>query len=483
MRAVRIIAVAFGIAAAFAGGYVYRAVQNKAGGAAEKGGRKILYWVDAMNPAHKSDKPGIAPDGMKLVPVYADESNAAGSAQNGERKILYWQDPMHPAYKSDKPGIAPDCGMKLEPVYADGGGAQKAVAPEGPAMPPGTIQVSPDKQQLIGVKYAQAETTSGTRTFRTVGRVRIDESRVGRIRTKVDGWVQEVFVDYVGQKVQKNAALVTVYSPEMLAAERELLLVAKAAGGMKDTSLPGAFDQSEALLQAARRRLELWGLTQAQINQVVLTGEPLRTITLYSPVAGYVTDLRATPGSSVTPDTDLYTIVDTSQVEVVADVFEYEAPNIRVGERAKVFLQALPGKVFTGVVEYIQPQVDASSPTYKVRLDMGNPGLALKPDMYAEVEFTVNDPPRLTVPAEAVLGAGERRVVYVDRGNGYFEPRQVQTGGRAGDRVEILAGIKAGERVVTSGNFLIDSESQLKAPALKGASSAVTTGLGGEGEK
>ena len=436
MKATRTIAVLLLIAAAFAGGYVYRAVKSGAAAPAQKGGRKILYWVD----------------------------------------------PMHPAYKSDKPGIAPDCGMKLEPVYADGGAAQPAAPAGASAMPPGTIQVPSDKQQLIGVKFGQAEMSGGTRTFRTVGRVVIDESRVGRIRSKVNGWVEQVFVDYVGQKVQKNAALMTLYSPEMLAAERELLLVAKAAGGMKDTALPGAFDQSEALLQAGRRRLELWGMTPAQINQVVRTGEPLRTITLFSPVTGYVTDLKATPGSSVTPDIDLYTIVDTSQVTVAADVFEYEVSNIRLGERARVFLQALPGKAFTGRIEYVQPQVDASSPTYKVRLDMGNPGLALKPDMYAEVEFTVEEPPRLTVPAEAVLDAGERKVVYVDRGNGFFEPRQVHTGARGSDRVEILAGLKAGERVVTSGSFLIDSESQLKAPT-KGAAPMNMPGMGDEGEK
>jgi Cu(I)/Ag(I) efflux system membrane fusion protein len=298
----------------------------------------------------------------------------------------------------------------------------------------------------------------------------------------VSGWVEQVFVDYVGQRVRKDAALLTIYSPELLAAERELLLVAKAAGGMKDTSLPGAFDQSAALLQAARRRLELWGLTQAQINQVLTAGEPLRTITLYSPVTGYVTDLKATPGSSVTPDVDLYTIVDTSQVTVAADVFEYEVANVHLGDREQVFLQALPGKTFTGRVEYVQPQEDASSPTYRVRLDIGNPGLALKPDMYAEVEFTVEEPARLTVPADAVLDAGERQVVYVDRGNGFFEPREVRTGARGSDRVEILAGLKAGERVVASGGFLIDSESQLKAPAVKGPAK-LTTGIGDEGMK
>jgi Cu(I)/Ag(I) efflux system membrane fusion protein len=199
-------------------------------------------------------------------------------------------------------------------------------------------------------------------------------------------------------------------------------------------------------------------------------------------VAGYVTDIKATPGSSVTPDIDLYTVVDTSQVTVAADVFEYEVSNIRLGGSAQIRLQALPGKVFTGRIEYVQPQVDASSPTYKVRLDMGNPGLALKPDMYAEVEFTAEEPPRLTVPAGAVLDAGERKVVYVDRGNGFFEPRQVRTGARDSDRVEILAGLKAGERVVASGSFLIDAESQLKAPVTK-AAAKLTTGMGDEGEK
>jgi RND family efflux transporter MFP subunit len=457
------------IAAAFAGGYVYRAIKSNVA-QAQKGERKILYWQDPMHPAYKSDKPGIAPDcGMKLVPVYADSGSAG--------KVLYWQDAMNPAYRSDKPGLAPD-GMKLVPVYETG----QAAGPEAFAQPPGTIQVTPEKQQLIGVKFATAEMGGGARTFRTVGRVVIDEARVGRIRTKVSGWVEQVFVNYVGQLVRKDAALLTIYSPELLAAEREMLLVGKAAGGMKDTALPGAFDQSEALLQAARRRLELWGLTQAQIDQVLTAGEPLRTVTLYSPVTGYVTDLKATPGSSVTPDIDLYTIVDTSQVTVAADVFEYEVSNIRLGDRAQISLQALPGKIFTGRVEYVQPQVDASSPTYKVRLDMGNPGLALKPDMYAEVEFTVQEPPSLTVPTEAVLDTGERKVVYVDRGNGYFEPREVRTGARGSDRVEILAGLKAGERVVASGGFLIDSESQLKAPVVKGAAK-LTTGVGDEGEK
>jgi Cu(I)/Ag(I) efflux system membrane fusion protein len=349
-------------------------------------------------------------------------------------------------------------------------------------MARGTVKISAEKQQLIGVQFGQAETSGGTRTFRTVGRVVIDEPRVGRVRTRVEGWVDQVFVDYVGQRVQRNAVLMTLYSPEVLAAEREMLLVARANGEMKDTAMPEAFEQSGALLDAARRRLELWGLTQGQIDQVLRSGEPIKTVTVYSPVAGYITDLKATPGSRVTPEVDLFTVVDTSQVEVLADVYATEVPNIRVGERGQITLLALPGKTFTGEIQYIQPQTDATSPTYKVRLDMGNPGLALKPDMYAEVEFTVEEPPRLTVPTEAVIDTGKRSIVYLDRGNGMFEPREVETGARTGDRVEILSGLKPGQRVVTSGAFLIDSESQLRAPAGM-AGKKMVTGLGSEGEK
>ncbi len=379
---------------------------------------------------------------------------------------------MNPAHRSDKPGVAPD-GMDLVPVYAE----------DTEGRPAGTVQIPADKQQLIGVKFGQAELSGGKRTFRTVGRVAIDEPRVGRVRTRVEGWVDQVFVDYVGQRVQRNAALMTLYSPEVLAAEREMLLVARSSGEMKDSALPEAFDPSGALLQAARRRLELWGLTQGQIDQVLRTGEPVKTITLYSPVTGYITDLKATPGSRVTPEVDLFTVVDTSQVEILADVYTYEAPNIHVGERAQVFLLALPGKTFTAEVEYIQPQTDATSPTYKVRLDMGNPGLALKPDMYAEVEFTVEESPHLTVPADAVIDTGKRKIVYLDRGDGYFEPRQVETGARDSGRVEIVSGLKAGQRVVTSGAFLIDSESQLRSPAATGGAKKLVTGLGSEGEK
>jgi len=427
MKIIRTLGLLVVIAAAFAGGYIYKAVKG----------------------------------------------SAAETAQKGERKVLYWVDPMHPAYKSDKPGIAPDCGMKLEPVYADGGAT---AAPAGANLKPvsandiskmevGTVQITPEKQQLIGMKYEQVEVGSGSRTIRAVGKVAIDETRIGHVHTKVEGWIDKVFVDFTGKLVKKGQPMLTIYSPDMLASQRELLLAAKAKTIMQNSPLPSGFDQSESLLQATRRRLELWDLSEAQIDQVLRTGEPIKNITVYSPMTGYITARKAFPEVKVMPDTDLYTIVDLSRVWVMADVFEYEAPNIHVGETARVSLQALPGKSFSARIDYLQPEVDPMTRTLKVRLNMENPGLMLKPDMYADVEFRVNIPSKLTVPADAVLNAGERQTVFVDRGNGYFEPRQVKTGEREGDRIQILSGLTQGERIVTSGNFLIDSESQMKAAA------------------
>jgi len=432
MKALRTFALLAAIGVAFAGGYVYRSINSRSSGGGAKLARKVLYWVD----------------------------------------------PMHPAYKSDKPGIAPDCGMKLEPVYADSGvGAFQFADPSRAApppsfgaapsstMPPGAVRITPDKQQLIGVKYGLVEAMGGTRTIRAAGKVMIDETRIQHVHTKVEGWIDTVFADFTGKLVRKGDPLLTIYSPEMLATERELLLAVKGKDLMRNSPLPAAYDQSDALLEAARRRLELWDLSEAQIDQVIGTREPIKNITLYSPATGYITDRKAFPQLKVMPDTDLYTIVDLSRVWIVADVFEYEAPNVRIDGTARVTFQALPGRTFAAHVNYIQPGVDAMTRTLRVRLDMDNPGTALKPDMYADVEFQVGMAVKLTVPAEAVLDSGERKTVFVDRGNGYFEPRQVATGERTDGRIQILSGLREGERVVTSGNFLIDSESQMRAAA------------------
>jgi RND family efflux transporter MFP subunit len=373
-----------------------------------------------------------------------------------ERRILYYVDPMHPAYKSDKPGTAPDCGMKLEPVYegdghADPGSARAAM-----------LNISAEKQQLIGVEYGQVEWASSSSSFRASGKVAQDETRVIRLHPKVQGWIEQVFVDFVGARVEKGDRLLTIYSPEMLAAQQDYLLALQARNILKSSPLAEAADNSDSLIRASRTRLELWDLGKAQIEEIEKSGKAQRGITVYAPAGGYITARNAFQGQKAGPETELYAIGDLSRVWVVADVFENDAANVRVGQSVAVGLPAENGKGFVARVSYIQPQIDPATRTLKVRIDAPNPAMQLKPDMFVDVEFQSASQRKLTVPAEAVLDAGQRKTVFVDHGDGNLEPRQVEIGERLGERVEIVKGLKAGERIVTSGNFLIDSESQLK---------------------
>jgi len=427
------------LAGVFAGGYLVRASRH----AGPANGRRILYYVDPMHPAYKSDKPGVAPDcGMTLEPVYADEGPT--SARTTERKILYFRDPQDPEYRSDKPGLNPETGNALEPVYADA--SQLSV-------PPGSIRIPPERQQMIGVKFATVEMSGGTRTIRTVGKVSADETRVGHVHTRIDGWIDKVFVDFTGDIVKQGEPMLTIYSPEMLASQEELLLAARAS------------DVMPSLLNAAKRRLQLWDLSDDQIEQVLRTGQPIRNITVHAPMNGFVTERQAFPNQKVTPDSDLYTITDLSRVWIVADVFESDSTSIKVGDSAYVVFSGGVAPSVAARVSYILPQVDPVTRTIKVRLDASNPGIRMKPDMFLNVEFGVASAPQLSVPAGAVLDTGDRQTVFVDLGNGYLEPRQIVIGERLGDRVTVVQGLSAGERVVSSGTFLVDSESQLKAAA------------------
>jgi membrane fusion protein, copper/silver efflux system len=380
-----------------------------------------------------------------------------------ERRVLYYVDPMHPAYTSDKPGVAPDCGMKLEPVYADAV-AQPAGAP-GAEIPAGAIHIPPERQQLIGVRFATVERGAATRVIRTVGKVAADETRVGHVHTRIDGWIEKVFVDFTGEVVKKGDPMLTIYSPEMLASQQELLLAARARTLLTANPLASAAEHGASLFDAAKRRLQLWDLSDDQIENVLQTGQPIRSITVHTPMNGFVTERNAFPNQKVTPDSDLYTITDLSRIWIVADVFESDIASIGIGDRAYVMFANNSAPSLAARVNYIQPQVDPTTRTLKVRLDANNPSLRMKPEMFVTVEFGVVTASQLTVPTEAVLDSGDRQTVFVDLGNGYLEPRAVVAGARFGDRVAIMQGLTAGERVVAAGTFLIDSESQLKAAA------------------
>jgi len=384
----------------------------------------------------------------------AASSNIPGDSGASPRKVLYWVDPMNPAHRSDKPGKAPD-GMDLVPVYAD-----EAASAESPA--PDAVKISSQKLQLIGVQYGEVRKGPLSKTIRTVGRVMYDETRIARIHTKIEGWIDEVSVDFVGKLVVKNQPLITIYSPELVSTQQELLIAKKAKDYLGNSPTPEIASGSLSLYEIAKDRLRLWDVSDEQIKELEERGKPMKTLTLYSPIAGFVLTRNAFPKQRVTPDTELYTVADLSTIWVVADIYEYELPMVQLGQTATMTLSYFPGKTYVGKIAYIYPQLDNTTRTLKVRLEFQNPDFALKPDMFANVELRISYGRQVFVPEEAVLDSGSEQIVFVAHEGGYFEPRKVQLGGKVDDRQIILSGLKPGERIVTSGNFLIDSESRLK---------------------
>lgn len=425
------------------------AASNGVPPAPAKGERQVLYWYDEMNPAYHSDKPGKAPNGMDLVPKYAE-----AQAQPSEKKVLYWYDAMNPGMRSDKPGKAPD-GMDLVPMYAETGESLEN-------MPPGTVMVSSTKQQLIGVRTDVVKRESLTRTIRAVAQVQIDETKIARIHVKIAGWVEQVNVDFIGKLVRKGQPLFSLYSPDLVATQQEYLIARRAEKDLSSSPFTEVSKGSETLLQAARERLRLWDVTDDQVKNLDATGQVSRTMTMYSPIDGFVMKREVFERTYVTPETELYEIADFSTVWVSAEIFEYEVPYVRVGQPARMSLSYFPGKSYFGRVVYIYPTADPMTRTVKVRLEFQNPGFELKPDMFADVQLSISYGTQTVVPQEAVLDSGTEQIVFVVLDDGYFEPRRVQVGPRLEDRIIVLSGLKPGEKIVTSGNFLVDSESRLK---------------------
>ena len=422
---------------------------------------KAVYYCP-MHPSYKSDRPGTCPicnmNLEKLEPGASIEGETTTPAQESvppeKRKILYYQDPMNPANRSDKPGKAPD-GMDLVPVY------EEETPPSGPTQA-AVFRISPQKQQLIGVQYGEVQERSFSEKIRTVGRITYNETRVARIQPKIEGWVEKVFVDFTGQLVEKGRPLLSIYSPQLVSTQQELLIAKKSLETLAKSPFKDASAGAVSLYEATRERLKLWDISDAQVKEIEKRGTPVRTLTLFSPATGFVLTRNAFPAQRITPDTELYTIADLSTVWAIADVYEYEVPLIRLGQQATMSLTYFPGKSFTGKVSYISPDLDRTTRTLKVRIEFPNPDYRLKPDMYANVEFHVDFARQLYVPQEAVLDSGTEQIVFVAREDSTFQPRRIRTGGRVSNHYIVLEGLQRGEKVVTSGNFLIDSESQLK---------------------
>ena len=457
-NAALVLAVVVVLAAVYGPGVIrwQRSQRGQSSAVVAEAQRRVLYYYDAMNPQNHYDKPGKAPDGMDLVPQYASEdSDAASKIAAKERKILYWYDPMHPAYKSDKPGIAPDCGMTLVPKYADD---QNGMA----NMPSGTVTISAEKQQLIGVRTMKVERRALTRTVRTTAQLAADETKIAHVHVKVTGFIDKVFVDYVGHLVKKGEPLFTIYSPDLVATQEEYLISKRGEKYLGNTPYTEVSDGANSLLKASRDRLKLWDITDEQIRKLDETGEVSKTITFYSPITGFVTDRKAFPQVAITPDTELYTVSDLSTIWANADIYEYEAPYVHVGQRATMQLGYYPGRTWTGTISHIHPMVDPQTRTIKVRIEFPNPNFELKPDMFADVQLNINYGDNLVVPKEAVLDSGTEQIVFVAHDGGRFEPRRITTGPQMDGQVVVLSGLKPGETIVTSGNFLIDSESRMK---------------------
>jgi Cu(I)/Ag(I) efflux system membrane fusion protein len=327
---------------------------------------------------------------------------------------------------------------------------------------PGTVQISPERQQLIGVRFGTVEPRTLQKVIRTVGRIDYDEKRIGIVSPKISGWIEELYVDFTGQFVRKGDPLLTIYSPELVSTQEEYLLALKARQDWSKSPFSEVAESGTLLAESARRRLKLWDISDAQIKALEESREPKKTLTLYSPFTGYVLEKMVNKGRFVDAGMSLYKIADLSVVWLIADIYESELPVIRLGQPATIQMAYYPGEVFTGKAIYIYPYLDAQTRTAKVRYEFANPHGKLKPEMFANVEITVRLGDKLAVPEGAVIDTGVRKVVIVDRGSGYFEPREVRLGVKAGDVFEVLGGLKSGERVVTSANFLIDSESKLK---------------------
>ena len=327
---------------------------------------------------------------------------------------------------------------------------------------PGTVQISPERQQLIGVKIGTVEMKPLEKVIRTVGRVDYDEKRLVTISPKIGGWIEDLYVDFTGRFVQQGEPLLTLYSPELVSTQEEYLLALRAKKDLIKSPFSEVAGSGNTLVESAKRRLKLWDISDEQIKALEESGQPRKTLTLFSPFSGVVLERVAYKGMNVMPGMALFKLADLSVVWLYADIYEYELPFIRLGLQATIQLSYLPGEVFTGKAIYIYPSLNPETRTAKVRFEIPNPHGKLKPEMYANVEIKVHLGRKLTVPEGAIIDTGIRQLAIVDKGSGYFEPREVKVGSKVENYYEVIRGLKAGERVVTSANFLIDSESKLK---------------------
>jgi len=437
------------------GGGYWLASQNSTTAQTETGddGRKVLFYRNAMNPTVTSPVPAKDNMGMDYVAVYADED------QPKEKKVLFYRNPMNPNVTSPIPA-QDNMGMDYIPVYADKGGDS--------AAPAGTVKINPTVVQNIGVRTIKAKLETLSRTIRTVGRVTYDEERVARLHPKYDGWVEKMMIDKTGEHVHKGTRLMSIYSPQLVATQEEYLLALSNVEMLKNSPFEDVRKGAESLLQSAEERLIFLDVPKHQIEQLKRERKVMKGLHIHSPFEGIVMNIGARDGQRITPGTELYMIADLSRVWVIVDLYEDDLPWVREGDTADMTVAGIPGRTFTGIVSYIYPYLEAKTRTVKMRLEFNNPKLALKPEMFANVTVRAGKQiDAVIVPSEAIVRTGEQEQVFVQRAPGQYEPRKVIVGIDSEGQAQILEGLKAGEIVVTSSQFLIDSESKLKEATAK----------------
>ena len=403
----------------------------------------VLLGIAAHMPPRALLTPAVA---------HADAALKAGMVDpKTGKKIKYWVAPMDPTYIRKEPGKSP-MGMDLVPVYEEPGGEKQ---------PTSMVRIDPVTEQNMGVRLGRVERRQLTKSIRTFGTLVYDETGLYSVNTKFNGWIEKLYVDFVGEKVTKGQPLFGIYSPDLLTAQQEYLLAVKQR---RSAAGRGAGKEADRLLDASRTRLAYWDFTDEQIAELERSGQIRKTITIFSPAAGVVIKKQALLGHYVKAGEHQYDIADLSSVWVDVDIYEYELPWVYKGMTAEMDLAYIPGKRYSGKVLFIYPYLDPKTRTARLRLSFPNPDDSLKPGMYANV-YLQNTLPgeRLVVPQEAVLDSGEKKRVFVSLGKGKFEARQVTLGVEGNDHMfEVLSGLSAGERIVLSGQFLLDSESQLQ---------------------
>lgn len=400
--------------------------------------------------------------------------------------VLLWLDPQGlrtrflPTATNQAMASSPTAAMPPSPT-----GPRSA--PPTPSAEPNLVPVTltPQRMQSIGVKTGVVEYKQVHDEIRTTGNIEADEKRLAEVQVRFAGWIQEVYVDSTFQKVSKGQPMLTIYSPELVATEDEYLLARQNREFLAKSTVPGVASGADNLLTSATERLKQWGIPEREIDELKQSGKVKRELEIDSPVSGFITERNALPNMYVQPGTKLYSVADLSALWVYAQVFQNDLGRIKVGDAASITVDSYPGRTFPGRVNFVWPQIDQTTRTAKVRLELPNPDIKLSLGMFVNVQLNVELGRQLVIPATGVFQSGTRQIAFVDHG-GYFEPREVELGARAGDDFVVTKGLKAGEHIVTSANFLIDSESQLQAamgsfappPPGAGASSAMNAPQG-----